>query len=64
MLPLTIFKPADFELPGVPSSTCSYYPNHPTGLLNGTGMIGGVFSVTYLGQGVGNSVIQAKIIVR
>jgi hypothetical protein len=28
------------------------------------GMIGSVVSVTYLGQGIGNSVIQAKIIVR
>lgn len=27
-------------------------------------MIGSVISVTYLGQGIGNSVIQAKIIVR
>lgn len=27
-------------------------------------MIGSILSVTYLGQGVGNSVIQAKIIVR
>jgi hypothetical protein len=34
------------------------------GLLNAIGMIGSVIAVTYLGQGVGNSVIQCKIIVR
>lgn len=34
------------------------------GLLNAIGMVGSVLAVTYLGQGVGNSVIQCKIIVR
>ena len=34
------------------------------GLLNAIAMVGSVLAVTYLGQGVGNSVIQCKIIVR
>lgn len=33
------------------------------GLLNAIAMVGSVLAVTYLGQGVGNSVIQCKIIV-
>jgi hypothetical protein len=39
-------------------------PGLASGLLNATGMVGSVLAVTYLGQGVGNSVIQCKIIVR
>ena len=39
-------------------------PGIASGLLNAIGMVGSVLAVTYLGQGVGNSVIQCKIIVR
>jgi hypothetical protein len=39
-------------------------PGLAAGLLNAIGMVGSVLAVTYLGQGVGNSVIQCKIIVR
>lgn len=34
------------------------------GFFLSTAMFGSILSVTYLGQGIGNSIIQAKIIVR
>ena len=39
-------------------------PGLAAGLLNAIAMVCSVLAVTYLGQGVGNSVIQCKIIVR
>lgn len=39
-------------------------PGFCAGFLLASGMFSSIISVTYLGQGVGNSVVQAKIIVR
>lgn len=33
------------------------------GILLTTGMFGSILSITYLGQGIGNSIIQCKILV-
>jgi len=39
-------------------------PGLCAGILLATAMFGSILSVTYLGQGIGNSVIQAKIMIR
>lgn len=41
-----------------------FKPGLCAGLLLATAMFGSILAVTYLGQGIGNSVIQAKIMVR
>ena len=43
--------------------TCNIIP-FCSGFFLSTAMFGSILSVTYLGQGIGNSIIQAKIIVR
>jgi len=41
-----------------------YIPGFSAGLLLSIAMFGSILSVTYLGQGVGNSIIQSKILIR
>jgi hypothetical protein len=57
------FKEAASKMPSLHWSQL-WKPGLASGLLNAAAMVGSVLAVTYLGQGVGNSVIQCKIIVR
>jgi len=41
-----------------------YIPGFSAGLLLAIAMFGSIMSVTYLGQGIGNSIIQSKILIR
>ena len=41
-----------------------YIPGFSAGILLSIAMFGSILSVTYLGQGVGNSIIQSKILIR
>jgi hypothetical protein len=51
-------------LPFLCFTLIKFYRSPSTGFFLSTAMFGSILSVTYLGQGIGNSIIQAKIIVR